>query len=117
MNNLSENPLESFQEVIKIEEIPKTIKTKTKVEISVNGDTENINWIKIAKPSNTITLNDIKPLLITQPKMFGMCNEMTYHYKVKTSDGGKVGYELIDEDNDSILPLFGDKIELQCWSK
>ena len=49
--------------------------------------------------------------------MFGMCNEMTYHYKVKTSDGGKVGYELIDEENNSILPLFGDKIELQCWSK
>ena len=121
LHDLTENPIEDpifIKEVIKVEEMPHTIiKTKTKVEISVNGNTDNVNWLKISKPSNSITLNDIKKLLMIQPKMYGMSNEMTYQYRVKTTDGGKVGFDHIDEEDDSILPLFGDKIELQCWSK
>ena len=113
VQNTIEDPID-IKEVIKVEEMPDTIKTKTKVEISVNGNTDNVNWLKISKPSNNITLNDIKKLLMSQPKMYGMSNEMTYYYRVKTTDGGKVGFEHIDEDH-SILPMFGDKIELQCW--
>ncbi len=47
--------------------------------------------------------------------MYGMSNEMAYYYLAKATNDGKAGFEHIDED-DSILPLFGDKIELQCWS-
>ena len=92
------------------------ILAKTQVEISVNGNTDNVKWLKITKPSNAITIIDIKPLLMRQPKMYGMSNELTYTYWVKTSKSGKVGFEHIDED-DIILPLFENKIELQCWSE
>ena len=40
--------------------------------------------------------------------MFGYC--------VKTTDeDGDIGFEVIDDDN-TILPLFGDKIVLKCWT-
>ena len=91
-------------------------KPKTLVEISVNGNLDNLNWIEIAKNSNSISLNDIKSFLKKSPKMFGMSNTIEYQYKVKISMGSKVGFKLIDKD-DSILPLFGDQIELQCWSE
>ena len=40
-----------------------------------------------------------------------------YVYSVKTTDeDGDIGFEDIDEDN-TILPLFGDKIVLQCWTQ
>ena len=87
----------------------------TKVQITVDGNTDNFNWIKIDKPSNSVTLNDIKPLLMRNPRRYGMSNEYVYLYMVKTSRGRVVGFEQIDED-DTILPLFGDQIELQCWS-
>ena len=99
-----------------IEEIIHTSKTKTEVEISVNGNSDDVYWIKIAKPSNTITLNDIKPILMSQPKKYGMSNETKYDYRVKICKGSKVGFRQIDEDH-SILPLYGDQIELQCWSR
>ena len=95
----------------------KILATKTIVEILVNGNTDNVNWIEIAKPPNSITLKDILPFLKRSPKMYGLSDKMMYNYKVKTTDNGKVGFELLDEDEDRILPLFGDKIELQCWSK
>ena len=57
-----------------------------------------------------------KPLLMRNPKRYGMSNEIVYQYEVKTSKACNVGFEQIDED-DIILPLFGDKIELQCWSE
>ena len=98
--------------------MPRTmLATKTKVQISVNGNIDNVNWIRIAKPSNSITLKDILPFLKRSPRMYGLSDEMMYNYKVKTTGNGKVGFELLDEDEDSILPLFGDIIELQCWSK
>ena len=92
------------------------IKSKTKVELSINGNTDTVSWIKVSKPPNTITLNDIKKLLKKTPKMYGLSSEIMYHYRVKVLDDGQVGFENIDEDN-SILPLFGDKIVLQCWSQ
>ena len=89
---------------------------KTLVEISVNGNTDIVNWMKIEKPSKTITLNDIKTILRRQPKMYGMSNDMNYIYRVKSFKNGKFGFEQIEED-DSFLPLCEDKIELQCWSE
>ena len=90
---------------------------KTQVQISVDGNTDNINWIKIAKPSHSVTLNDIKPLLLKNPKRYGMSNEITYQYTEKTSKGCDIGFEEIDEEDDIILPLFGNKIIIQCWSE
>ena len=122
MNDSCEkNPFEndatnSKEDEIIVEEMSPKLMVKTQVEISVNGNTYNVKWLKITKPSNAITIIDIKPLLMRQPKMYGMSNELTYTYWVKTSKGGKVGFEHIDED-DIILPLFENKIELQCWSE
>ena len=63
------------------------------------------------------TVIDVTTLLEKQPKMYGLSNEMMYNYRVKiTDEEGQIGFEDIDEPN-SILPLFGDKIVLQCWSK
>ena len=46
-----------------------------------------------------------------------MNNEITYEYRVKiTDEDGDICFEDIDDDN-TILPLFGDKIVLQCWTK
>ena len=86
------------------------------MELTINGNTDKVHWIKVSKPSTRITLNDIKPLLMRKPKMYGMSNKMAYYYLAKATNDGKVGFEHIEED-DSILPLFGDKIELQCWSE
>ena len=91
--------------------------TKTKVELSINGNTDTVSWIKVTKPPNNITLIDVTKLLEKQPKMYGLSNEMMYNYRVKiTDEEGQIGFEDIDEPN-SILPLFGDKIVLQCWSQ
>ena len=114
MENLTQNPVIIHRE----EKIEKTsnIKSKTKVEISINGNRNNVNWLKIYKPSNTITLSDITKILKKQPKMYGLSNDKTYRYRVKTTEDGQVGFEDVDS-NHSILPLFQDKIVLQCWSQ
>ena len=114
MENIMQNP-KIIQREVTIEKMP-LIKSKTKVELSINGNTDTVSWIKVSKPPNTITLNDIKKLLMKQPKMYGLSSEMMYYYRVKVLDEGQVGFEIIDEDN-SVLPLFGDKIVLQCWSQ
>ena len=89
---------------------------KTKVEISINGNRNNVNWLKICKPSKTITLSDIKKLLWKQPKMYGLSSGVRYRYRVKTTEDGQVGFEDVDSDY-SILPIFQEKIVLQCWSQ
>ena len=90
-------------------------KTKTKVKLLLNGNSDNVNWISISKPANSVTLRDIKLVLQSQPKRYS--NETMYVYSVKTTDeDGDIGFEDIDEDN-TILPLFGDKIVLQCWTQ
>ena len=48
--------------------------------------------------------------------MYGLSNDKTYRYRVKTTEDGQVGFEDVDS-NHSILPLFQDKIVLQCWSQ
>ena len=114
MENLTQNPVIIHRE----EKIEKTsnIKSKTKVEISINGNTDTVSWIKVSKHPNTITLNDVTKILMKQPKMYGLSSVMTYSYRVKVLDEGQIGFEDIDENN-SVLPLFGDKIVLQCWSQ
>ena len=104
------------KELINVQKMPQMQEKKTLVEISVNGNTDIVNWMKIAKPSKTITLNDIKTLLRKKPKMYGMSNDINYIYRVKSFKNGKFGFEQIEED-DSFLPLCEDKIELQCWSE
>ena len=96
--------------------LPKIKESKTKVQITING--ENVYWIKIPKPANYITLADIKNQLLSKPRIYGITtvNGMMYDYYVKTIKNGKTGLEECDEDTDN-LPLFGDKIELECWSK
>ena len=106
----------SKKELINVQKFPQMQETKTLVEISVDGNTDIVNWMKIAKPSKTITLNDIKTLLRKKPKMYGMSNDINYIYRVKSFKNGKFGFEQIEED-DSFLPLCEDKIELQCWSE
>ena len=106
----------SKKELINVQKMPQMQEKKTLVEISVNGNTDIVNWMKIAKPSKTITLNDIKTILRRKPKMYGMSNDINYIYRVKTFKNGKFGFEQI-EDDDSFLPLCEDKIELQCWSE
>ena len=106
MENLTQNPV-----IIHREE-----KSKTKVEISINGNRNNVNWLKIYKPSKTITLSDIKKLLWKQPKMYGLSSGVRYRYRVKTTEDGQVGFEDVDSDY-SILPIFQEKIVLQCWSQ
>ena len=114
MENLTQNPVIIHREE-KIEKIS-NIKSKTKVEISINGNTDTVSWIKVSKHPNTITLNDVTKILMKQPKMYGLSSVMTYCYRVKVLDEGQIGFEDIDEHN-SVLPLFGDKIVLQCWSQ
>ena len=104
------------KELINVQKMPQMQEKKTLVEISVNGNTDIVNWMKIAKPSKTITLNDIKTILRRKPKMYGMSNDINYIYRVKSFKNGKFGFEQIEED-DSFLPLCEDKIELQCWSE
>ena len=106
----------SKKESIIFQKMPQMLEKKTLVEISVNGNTDIVNWMKIAKPPKTITLNDIKTLLRKKPKMYGMSNDINYIYRVKSFKNGKFGFEQIEED-DSFLPLCEDKIELQCWSE
>lgn len=114
MESLTQNPVIIHRE----ENVEKTsnIKSKTKVEISINGNTDTVSWIKVSKHPNTITLNDVTKILMKQPKMYGLSSVMTYSYRVKVLDEGQIGFEDIDENN-SFLPLFGDKIVLQCWSQ
>ena len=115
MESLTQNPVIIHRE----ENVEKTsnIKSKTKVEISINGNTDTVSWIKVSKHPNTITLNDVTKILMKQPKMYGLSSVMTYCYRVKVLDEGQIGFEDIDENN-SFLPLFGDKIVLvQCWSQ
>ena len=104
------------KELINVQKMPQMQEKKTLVEISVDGNTDIVNWMKIAKPSKTITLNDIKILLRRKPKMYGMSNDINYIYRVKSFKNGKFGFEQIEED-DSFLPVCEDKIELQCWSE
>ena len=104
------------KELINVQKMPQMQEKKTLVEISVDGNTDIVNWMKIAKPSKTITLNDIKTILRRQPKMYGMSNDINYIYRVKSFKNEKFGFEQIEED-DSFLPLCEDKIELQCWSE
>ena len=97
----------------KVQEVPHP-KAKTKVKLLINGDSNNVNWISISKPPNSVTLSDIKLILKSQPKKYS--NEKMYVYCVKTTDeDGDIGFEDINEDS-TILPLFGDKIILQCWT-
>ena len=123
IKNPIENVAKKFAEMDnseeKITQITKSslIESKTKVELSINGNTDTVSWIKVTKPPNNITLIDVTKLLEKQPKMYGLSNEMMYNYRVKiTDEEGQIGFEDIDEPN-SILPLFGDKIVLQCWSQ
>ena len=116
-DDLSDN-IENFSK-IQIEN-PRNVKevthpkAKTKVKLIINGDSNNVNWISISKPPNSVTLSDIKLILKSQPKKYS--NEKMYVYCVKTTDeDGDIGFEDINEDN-TILPLFGDKIILQCWT-
>ena len=51
-----------------------------------------------------------------QPKMYGLSDEMMYNYTVKTTDNGKVGFELLDEDEDSIFPLMNTATVNSCRS-
>ena len=91
---------------------------KTKVEIKFIGellDGTNKIWIKIPKPPNNITLADIKNHLMNRPKSYGISNTTMYYEYKKKDEKMEVGFEEIDEDY-MILPLFGDKIVLQCWS-
>ena len=104
------------KELINVQKMPQMLEKKTLVEISVDGNTDIVNWIKIAKPPKTVTLNDIKTILRRKPKMYGMSNDINYIYRVKSFKNGKFGFEQIEED-DSFLPLCEDKIELQCWSE
>ena len=91
---------------------------KTKVEIKFIGELDgNKIWIKIPKPPNNISLADIKKHLMNRPKSYGISNSTSMYYEFKKKDEKmEVGFEEIDED-DMILPLFGDKIILQCWSQ
>ena len=92
--------------------------SKTKVQITING--ENVYWIKIPKPPNYITLADIKNQMLSKPRLYGITDNVSlYDYYVKTIKNGKIGLEECDEDEENtvILPLFGDNIELECWSK
>ena len=96
---------------------PPKLKSKTEVKLLINGDSNNVNWINISKPPHDVTLNDIKLILKSNPKKYGMSNEIMYEYCVKTTDeDGDIGFKDIDDDN-TILPLFGDKIVLKCWTK
>ena len=93
------------------------IKSKTKVKLLINGDSNNVNWMNISKPPNYVTLNDIKLILQSKPKKYGMSNEIMYEYCVKTTDkDGDIGFEDIDDEN-TILPLFEDQIVLKCWTQ
>ena len=96
-----------------VEEIITTSKPKTVVEITVEGII-GFHWIEIPKPPSSITLNDVKIILMRQPKMYGMSSDMNYHYKAKVKKGDKVGFLTITDDQ-TILPLYGDQIELECW--
>ena len=91
---------------------------KTKVEIKFIGELDgNKIWIKIPKPPNNISLADIKKHLMNRPESYGISNSTSMYYEFKKKDEKmEVGFEEIDED-DMILPLFGDKIILQCWSQ
>ena len=90
--------------------------SKTKVMLLINGDCNNVIWINILKSPNDVTLGDIKLILHSKPKKYGMSNEIMYEYSVKTTDeDGNTGFEDIDNDN-TILPLFGKKIVLKCWA-
>ena len=62
-----------------------------------------------------MTLADIKNHLLSKPKKFGITDINIYDFNVKITRNGKIGLDEID-DEDSILPLFGDVIELECWS-
>ena len=113
----TQNPMENTriikEEVMIVEEIITTSKPKTVVEITVEGII-GFHWIEIPKPPSSITLNDVKIILMRQPKMYGMSSDMNYHYKAKVKKGDKVGFLTITDDQ-TILPLYGDQIELECW--
>ena len=51
--------------------LPKIKESKTKVQITING--ENVYWIKIPKPANYITLADIKNQLLSK-RCCSICN-------------------------------------------
>ena len=78
-------------------------KTKTKVQIKING--AQVYWIKIQKRPNTVTLADIKNQLMQKQRIYGIVDVKMYDYFVKTTKNDQVGLEEIDEDA-SILPLF-----------
>ena len=89
------------------------VNPKTKVDIAFQ---ENVYRIRIHKAS--VTLSDIKKHLMSQPEKFGMLQEVTYDFSVKTIENGKVIIEEIEDDmNEDILSLFEGKIVLNCWAK
>ena len=95
-----------------IEEI-QMVRSKTKVEISFNN---KVFRIKI--PKTSVTLEDIKKHLQSQPKKFGMSAKKSYDFSVKSFENGKEVVEEIDDDEtEDILPLYGEKIVLDCWVK
>ena len=96
-----------------IEEISLVKQLKTKVEILFK---DNVYRIRISKSS--ITLDDIRKHLMSQPEKFGMSHNVNYDFSVKTIENGKVVIDEIDDDmNEDNLPLLDGKIVLNCWAK
>ena len=96
-----------------IEETQLVKQSKTKVEILFK---DNVYRIRISKTS--ITLDDIRKHLMSQPEKFGMSHNVDYEFSVKTIENGKVVIDEIDDDmNEDNLPLLDGKIVLNCWAK
>ena len=95
-----------------IEETPLVKQPKTKVEILFK---DNVYRIRISK--NSITLDDIRKHLMSQPEKFGMSHNVNYDFSVKTIENGKIVIDEIDDDmNEDNLPLLDGKIVLNCWA-
>ena len=93
---------------------------KTQVKLLIikdNGDQE-IFKIKIQKPSNNITLVDVKQHLMSQPRKYNNFDIEKYEYQVKTTEDGIPSWEDCDEDDGMLfLPLFEDLIIIKCCFK
>ena len=110
--NPNKSKLQKIDDENEIEEI-QLVRSKTKVEISFN---DKVFRIKI--PKTSVTLEDIKQHLESQPKKFGMSAKKRYDFSVKSFENGKEVVEEIDDDEtEDILPLYGEKIVLDCWAK
>ena len=87
MENLTQNPVIIHREE-KIEKIS-NIKSKTKVEISINGNTDTVSWIKVSKHPNIITLNDVTKILMKQPdavRVGSINGKLLFTYKTKDKE-------------------------------